>query len=62
MVKVQHNINVAIVHVDNGTVLINKATRADLAQVGTVFKPSTVYTSHQNGVTESNNRVGEART
>jgi hypothetical protein len=45
MVKVQHNINVAIVHVDNDTVLINKATRADLAQVSTVFEPSTVYTS-----------------
>jgi hypothetical protein len=62
MVKVQYNINVAIVHVDNDTVLINKATRADLSQVGTVFEPSTVYTAHQNGVAESSNRVGEART
>jgi hypothetical protein len=62
MVKVQYNINIAIVHVDNNTVLINKATCADLAQVGTVFKPSTVYTSHQNIVAESSNRIGEADT
>jgi hypothetical protein len=62
MVKVQYNINVAIVHVDNDTVLINKATRANLARVGTVFEPSTVYTSHQNSVAESSNYVGEACT
>jgi hypothetical protein len=43
MVKVQHGVNVAIVHVDNDTVLINQATKTDLAMVGTVFEPSTTY-------------------
>jgi hypothetical protein len=62
MVEVQHGVNVAIVHVDNDTVLINQATKTDLAMVGTVFEPSTTYTAHQNGVAESSNRVGEART
>jgi hypothetical protein len=62
MVKVQHSVNVAIVHVDNDTVLINQATKTDLAMVSTVFEPSTTYTAHQNGVAESSNRVCEART
>jgi membrane peptidoglycan carboxypeptidase len=62
MIKVQHNINIVIVQVDNATVLINKATCTDLAQVGTVFKPSTVYTAYQHSITETSNHVGEART
>jgi hypothetical protein len=62
MVKVQCNIKIAIVHVDNDTILINKATRADLAQVGTFFESSTVYISYQNTVAESSNHVGEAHT
>jgi hypothetical protein len=62
MVKVQCNIKIAIVHVDNDTILINKATRADLAQVGTFFESSTVYISYQNTVAESSNHVGEVHT
>jgi hypothetical protein len=46
MIKVQHDVNVAIVHVDNDTVLINQATKTNLAIVGTVFEPSTAYTAH----------------
>jgi hypothetical protein len=55
MVKVQHGVNVAIVHVDNDTLLINQATKIDFAMVGTVFEPSTTYTAHQNVVVKSSN-------
>jgi hypothetical protein len=62
MVKVQHGVNVAIVHADDDTVLIEQATKTDLATVGIVFAPSTTYTNHQNGVVESSNRVCETGT
>jgi hypothetical protein len=62
MVKVQYNINVAIVHVDNDTVLINKAIHSNLAQVSTVFEPSTVYTAYQNSIAKSSNCIEEACT
>jgi hypothetical protein len=62
MVKVQHGVNVAIVHADDDTVLIEQATKTDLATVGIIFEPSTTYTDHQNEVVESSNRVCETGT
>jgi len=61
MIKTQHRVNVAIVHLDNDNVLINHKTKAELSSAGTVFEPSTPYTAHQNGVAESSNRIYEAR-
>ena len=61
MIKTQHRVNVAIVHLDNDNVLINHKTKAELSSAGTVFEPSTPYTAHQNGVAKSSNRIYEAR-
>jgi hypothetical protein len=51
----------AICHLDNDTVLVNKDTRDLLARRGTVFESSTPYTAHQNGAAESSNRMTETR-
>jgi hypothetical protein len=59
--ETQHGVRVAICHLDNHTVLINKDTREPLAWRGTVFEPSTPYTAHQNAVAESSNRLTETR-
>jgi hypothetical protein len=59
--KSQYNVQIAYVHVDNDTVLINKDTKRHLSRQGTVFEPSTPWTAHQNGVAESSNRLCELR-
>jgi transposase InsO family protein len=50
---------IAIIHVDNDTVIVNREMREVLRQRGTIFKLSTPYSQYQNGVAESSNRLTE---
>jgi len=52
---------IAIIHVDNDTVIVNRETREVLRQRGTIFELSTPYSQYQNGVAESSNRLTEYR-
>jgi transposase InsO family protein len=52
---------IAIIHVDNDTVIVNHKTRKVLCQRSTIFKLSTPYSQYQNDVAESSNRLTEYR-
>ena len=59
--KTQYKVTVAVIHVDNDTVLVNQRTRAEFSRRSTVLELSTPRTAHQNGVAESSNRIIESR-
>jgi hypothetical protein len=52
---------IAIIHIDNDTVIVNRETCEVLRQQGTMFELSTSYGQYQNGVAESSNRLTEYR-